>query len=61
MNLLLTSDQLGALNRELNAVAVRYKERYRGQTGAGVRAVEMQLNLFPVVDAGARIPPKDAS
>ena len=61
MNMQLTSDQLSALNRELNAVADGYKQRYRGQTGADVRPVELQLNLFPVVDAGARISSKDAS
>jgi DNA-binding transcriptional ArsR family regulator len=61
MNLLLTSEQLADLNREINDVAERYKERYRGQSGPDVRPVEMQLNLFPVVDAGARILPKDAS
>jgi len=52
INLRLTSEQLAALNRELNDVAEAYKERYRGQQGGGVRAVELQMNLFPVVDAG---------
>jgi DNA-binding transcriptional ArsR family regulator len=61
MNLLLTSEQLAQLNSELDAVAERYKERYRGQTGPDVRPVEMQLNLFPVVDAGPALSPKDAS
>ncbi len=59
MNLLLTSDQLASLNRELNAVGERYKELYRGQSGDDVRPVELQLNLFPVVDAGARTTQKD--
>lgn len=61
MNLLLTSTQLADLNQELSDVAERYKERYRSQTGADVRHVQLQLNLFPVVDAGARTPQKDAS
>ena len=61
MNLLLTSEQLASLNDELNAVAASYKERYRGQTGPDVRAVELQVNLFPVVDAGVHSASKDAT
>ncbi len=61
MSMQLTSRQLAALDRELNQVAERYKERFRGQTGPDVRPVELQLNLFPVVDAGVRSGTVDAS
>lgn len=61
MSMQLTSGQLAALDRELNEVAERYKERFRGQSGPGVRPVELQLNAFPVVDAVVRSGTADAS
>jgi len=54
LNMALTSEQLTALGDELMAVADRYKERYRDQTGEGVRPVEVHLDLFPLVDAEER-------
>jgi DNA-binding transcriptional ArsR family regulator len=54
MNMWLTSEQLRALRDELSDVAERYKDRYRGQTGEGVRSIEVHLNLFPIVDAEER-------
>jgi len=54
MNMWLTSAQLRELNAELTDVAERYKARYRGQSGEGVRSVEVDLNLFPIVDAPER-------
>lgn len=52
VNLRLTAPQLAELSRELAEVAERTKQRYRGQRGAGVRPVVLQVNAFPVVDAG---------
>ena len=54
MNMWLTSEQVRELNAELMDVADRYKARYRGQTGEGVRSVEVHIDLFPVVDAEER-------
>jgi len=54
LNMSLTSEQTMAMNHELLEVAERYKALYRGQTGPGVRSVEVQLNVIPIVDAAER-------
>ncbi len=54
LNMPLTSEQALELNAALMDVAEAYKARYRGQAGPGVRPVEVQLNLFPIVDAAER-------
>jgi len=44
----LTLEQLKELQSELTAVLDSYTERYRDQTGAGVRRVSVQTSLLPL-------------
>lgn len=52
VNLRLTSEQLAGMVAELQAVNDRYIRLYRGQQTPGSRPVQLQLNAFPVMDAG---------
>ena len=54
-NLRMTHAQTADLNDALTAVIRDYVARYRDQDAPGARPVQLQLNLFPVVD-GAPTP-----
>ncbi|WP_294179935.1 transcriptional regulator [uncultured Schumannella sp.] len=49
-NLRLTAAQTADLNDALATVITEYADRYRNQDVPGSRPVQLQLNLFPVVD-----------
>ncbi len=49
-NLRMTHAQTADLNDALTAVIRDYVARYRDQDAPGARPVQLQLNLFPVVD-----------
>jgi hypothetical protein len=49
-----TADQLAEFVHEIEGVVTAFAERYRGQTIAGSRPVQIQFNAFPVIDAEER-------
>lgn len=54
-NLTLTREQSLELSKRLAAVVDEFAETYRGQSTPGTRAVQAQINVFPVMD-GEEIP-----
>lgn len=49
-NLKLTSGQLKEISEAWDVFLAPFLEKYRGQTGADVRPVQVHFNAFPVID-----------
>lgn len=59
-NLSLTRQQTQELSERLMEIVDEYVSKYRGQRVPGVRPVQAQINVFPVLD-GVEIPEGDPS
>ncbi|MHA7986752.1 ArsR/SmtB family transcription factor [Rathayibacter sp. CAU 1779] len=46
----LTIDQLEDLKTELDSLFLRLSDRYRGQEADGTRRVQIQFNVYPLID-----------